>query len=203
MSEPINIFLPIFFSLILTCSLLIILVSNPIHSVLFLILLFCNIAVLLLLFDVEFLALMLIIIYIGAVSILFLFVLMMLDIQVVNPSLNDWYNYLLFIILVMVSFFSGAFLCTIGFLNKNNLPHYLLTSIPWVLIFDNVINIVTIGQTLYTFYFFFFLLAGLALLIGLIGSVFLTFNDTQSTIVDINMFKQVSRVKNNAVFNIK
>jgi NADH-quinone oxidoreductase subunit J len=178
-------------------------VSNPIHSVLFLILLFCNIALLLLLFDIEFLALMLIIIYVGAVSILFLFVLMMLDIQIVNPHLNDWYNYLLFVSFVMLAFFNETFLCTIGFLNKNVLPDYLVSSVPWVCLFDNVTNIETFGQTLYTFYFFFFLLAGLSLLIGLIGAVLLTFETQTEKTVDISMFKQVSRLKNNAVFNIK
>lgn len=82
-----------FFSLILTCALLIILVPNPVHAVLFLVLLFCNCAGLLMLYGIEFLSLMLIIIYVGAIAILFLFVVMMLDIKILSNINKDFYNF--------------------------------------------------------------------------------------------------------------
>lgn len=203
MLESLNTILPIFFSLLLMCSLLILFVINPIHSVLLLILLFCNSAILLLLFNMEFLALMLIIIYIGAVTILFLFVLMMLDIQLSPKNKKDFYNYFFFSFLVLITFGIETFISTIGLLNHNWVDGDLLSYTHWITYLDPVTNLETIGQLLYTFYFVFLLMAGLILLIALIGAVMLTYEPYQLSVVDVSMFKQVSRLKNNAVFNIK
>ena len=195
--------LPIFFSLLLTLSLLIILIPNPIHAVLLLILLFCNTALLLLSFNIEFLALMLIIIYVGAIAILFLFVLMMLDIKTIGHQSNDFYNYIFFSSFLVLAFFFETFLSTFDFLNYNSIQTFTLQYTNWIFLVDPLFDIETIGQILYTFYFLFFLIAGIILLIALIGAVMLTHEGQRVNSIQMTTFKQVSRLKNNAVFNIK
>lgn len=202
MFEHLNSLISLFFSILLTCSLLVILIPNPIHSVLFLVLLFCNSAALLLLFDIEFLSIMLIIIYVGAITILFLFVVMMLDITVTPKNKNDFYNYIFFAIFILSSFFIETFMSTVTLLNKNVIGNSLLDYVQWVSIVDHITNTGTIGQILYTFYLAYFLIAGLILLIALIGAVTLTYQINKKEILDTSTFKQISRLKNNAIFNL-
>lgn len=194
--------LPIFFSIILTCSVLIILVPNPIHSVLFLVLVFCNSAGLLLLFGIEFLSIMLIIIYVGAIAILFLFVVMMLDIKIISKNKNDLYNYIFFSIFIIISFFVETFLTTVDIFNQNIINNSLVDYTQWVLLINQITNTATIGQILYTFYLAYFLIAGIILLIALIGAVTLTHTNTHNTVC-VDTYKQISRLKENAVFNLK
>ncbi len=203
MFEHLHTILPIFFSIILTCSVLIILIPNPIHSVLFLVLLFCNSAGLLLSFGIEFLSIMLIIIYIGAIAILFLFVVMMLDIKVTSKNKNDFYNYIFFSIFIIISFFLETFISTINLLNNNVIGSSLLDYTKWVSMVDHITNTATIGQILYTFYLAYFLIAGIILLIALIGAVALTHKINRNDLLNISTFKQISRLKENAVFNLK
>ena len=202
MLDSFNLILPIFFSILLTCSLLVILIPNPIHSVLFLVLLFCNSAALLLLFNIEFLSIMLIIIYVGAITILFLFVVMMLDITILIRNKNDFYNYLFFSWFIILSFFLITFLSTINILNKNVIGNPLITYIEWISVVDHITNTGTIGQILYTFYVAYFLIAGIVLLIALIGAVTLTHQIHVKKYLDTSTFKQISRLKNNSIFNI-
>lgn len=78
----------LFSSFALLASLMVISLSNAVHSVLFLILVFCNIAGLLLLLGAEFLSFMLLIVYVGAIAVLFLFVVMMLNIKKTSTTLS-------------------------------------------------------------------------------------------------------------------
>ena len=195
-------FFSLFFSIILTCSLLILLSSNPIHSVLFLVLLFCNTAALLLLFGIEFLSIMLIIIYVGAIAILFLFVVMMLDIKILQNKKESNFIYFFFSFFILTTFFMETFLSTIEIFNKNLIgPTFEITYSQWVSYLMPITNTETIGQVLYTFYLAFFLIAGIILLIALIGAVMLTFTP-KKFLIDIYTTKQISRFKNNAIFNI-
>lgn len=194
-------FLPIFFGLILTCSSLIILSPNPIHSVLFLILVFCNSTVLLLMFGIEFLSIMLIIIYVGAIAILFLFVVMMLDIKVIN-HVNDFKNYIFFCALIIASFFLETYTSTISIFNENIIGIDNINYKEWVHFYDNITNTATIGQIIYTYFLAFVLIAGVILLIALIGAVVLTLQ-TDKKSIDTSTFKQISRLRENAIFNLK
>lgn len=202
MFDYLNFILPIFFSILLTCALLIILIPNPIHSVLFLVLLFCNSAALLLLFQIEFLSIMLIIIYVGAITILFLFVVMMLDINIISKNKNDFYNYSFFASFIILAFFLETFTCTISLLNKNVLYSLHPFYTQWVSLIDPITNTATIGQILYTFYLAYFLIAGIILLIALIGAVTLTYQLSSKKTIDTSTFKQIARVKNNAIFTL-
>lgn len=189
----------IFFNIIVITSLLIIQNTNPVHSVLFLVLLFCNSALLLLSYGIEFLSILLIIIYVGAIAILFLFVIMMLDIKLQNK--NDLRFYLFFSFFSFTAFFLETFASSIQFLNFNFFNPLQKEYTLWVSFVDNITNVETLGQTLYSFYLPFFLMAGVILLIALIGAVLLTIIETRSKNIT-DSFKQSSRKKQNAIFKI-
>ena len=177
-----------FSSIAISSSILIIRSKNPIHSILFLILVFCNLTGLLLTSGIEFLSILLIIIYVGAIAVLFLFVIMMLDIQIFQKNINENFGYLPISLLISFIFFieilyilNQIFLPYNFFLNKNF--YYLFSYNQWINSIDFIQNTETLGQILYTYYFFFFLLSGLILLIPLIGAVVLTLKKKKKNII--------------------
>jgi len=150
------------------CGFFVFLSANPMHSVLFLILTFCCSACVLFLFTVDFLGLVFIIIYVGAVAILFLFVVMMID---VKKSLLDPtpYSPLIiglgtFFLLQFFFFFSHVF----GFGEIK--AFYFEKNV------DVINNIDSLGQFLYNYFLSCFLIAGIVLLVALIGAIILTLN---------------------------
>ena len=175
---------------------------NPIESVLFLILAFCNTAAILFIFNVEFLGLLFIIIYVGAVAVLFLFIIMMLNIKNPNDSvlnisyLKSIYNKIKifvfsFLVIVLFLFLQNTFQQdTFLFFDKN---------FDFVSIFDRLNNIDVIGQVLYNYFIICFLLAGLVLLISLIGAIVLTlrFNSVKKSQL---VSRQLSRTDNFLTF---
>jgi NADH-quinone oxidoreductase subunit J len=186
----------------LASAFLVILSKNPVHSVLFLILTFCNATGILLIFGVEFLSIILIIIYVGAVAVLFLFVVMMLDIKVLNQKFKEKVVYLPISLLIGSIFLTEILLLISNSLTQKDLlnnSHYYKQN--WIDLLDSVTNIETLGQILYTYYFSFFLIAGLILLIALIGAVSLTLKEKQTYNQDL--FKQLSRSYKNAIFKYK
>jgi len=166
------IYLILFFLLLF--SFFVISSRNPIHSVLSLISVFLLSAILLLCLEVEFLALSFIIVYVGAIAILFLFVVMMLDIKIGDDSFNVL-NYgplsyfLSFIFLFEITkplrdltFFSNSAFST----------EY--TWVNWFAEVESIGNVQILGQLLYTYYFVFFLIAGLILFVAVLGALTLT-----------------------------
>jgi len=160
-----------FFSILLIISSVLVFISkNPVHSVLFLILTFCNASGILFLFNAEFLGLVFLIIYVGAIAVLFLFVVMMLNVKVYKTS--DIFFSL---------FFGGFILIVQTFLI---LEKTFSNSIFWVgnlpYTFENYLDalnsIDVVGQGLYNYYLICFLLAGLVLLVAMIGAIALTLN---------------------------
>lgn len=198
----------IFFStIILSLAILVISLNNPIYSVLCLILVFINVLNILLLLKIEFFAILLILIYVGAISILFLFVVMMLDIKTDSTLITIDSNYIpisVFIIGILLIevflIFYHIFFYSSTHLFKN--LHFLTKSyIFWIQLLDPIINIQTIGQVLYTNYFVIVLLAGVVLLIGLIGVVQLTL--VKKKMKTQCIFQQISRNVENSYFLIK
>nr|YP_010199843.1 NADH dehydrogenase subunit 6 [Hydropuntia urvillei]UAD89851.1 NADH dehydrogenase subunit 6 [Hydropuntia urvillei] len=169
----IDIFLFIIFSsLSIIASIMVISLSNAVHSVLFLILVFCNIASLLLLIGAEFLSFMLLIVYVGAIAVLFLFVVMMLNIKKTSLKQN-FYSIIpigLTIFFILFNQLSGIF----SNLNLFNLKQDKLIWVSWIAESNNLTNIQVIGNVLYTKYCFLFILSGLILLIAMIGAIVLT-----------------------------
>ena len=161
------------FSLVAVLSaLMVISARNPVHSVLFLILSFVNASGLFVLLGAEFLAMILVVVYVGAVAVLFLFVVMMLDINFIKLR-EGFLQYLPFGALL------GIVLITelgILFLTKS-FSETSLTKFVESPVMNDVENTKLIGQVLYTDYFYLFQISGLILLVAMVGSITLTLRD--------------------------
>jgi NADH-quinone oxidoreductase subunit J len=167
---------------------------NSIESILFLILTFLNSAILLFFFHADFLGLVFVIVYVGAIAVLFLFVIMMLNVKVgekINSfiTLNVVSN---FILVNLGCFF--LFKCW-RILSLDNDSILFFKSHEKSYFFDSLYNIDVLGQALFNHYLVCFLLAGLILLVALIGAIVLTlrFNNIQKT---QSVFRQLSRADN-------
>jgi len=146
---------------------------NPVHSVLSLVCVFLLSSVLLICLEVEFLALSFVIVYVGAIAIFFLFVVMMLDIKVVDGSF-DSIKQNFFAYLVCFFFFSLMvlpFLPSASFANEPNTLSFF--PVDWFSEIASFSNLVSLGLILYTYYFVFFLIAGFILLIAVFGALML------------------------------
>ncbi|MDC1060271.1 NADH-quinone oxidoreductase subunit J [Alphaproteobacteria bacterium] len=161
------------FSLVAVLSaLMVISARNPVHSVLFLILSFVNASGLFVLLGAEFLAMILVIVYVGAVAVLFLFVVMMLDINFVKLR-EGFLQYLPFgaLLGIVLIIELGILFLTRSF-SENSLSKFLES--PSI---NEIENTKLIGQVLYTDYFYLFQISGLILLVAMVGSITLTLRD--------------------------
>lgn len=153
--------------LFLICNTFVIFSKNPVHSVLFLILSFSISSMILFLFKIDFLALLYIIIYVGALAILFLFVIMMLNAKYVFSS--DFYSLYFFIILIFSILLFNIFL----FINEI-FSNFLFDTSDIFLFIDFFYNINSFGQIFFNYYISIVLIAGLVLLLALVSSIALT-----------------------------
>lgn len=186
----------LFFSIsILFNALFIVLGINSIYSIFLLVFLFVLSTGLLFLVENEFMALIFVIIYIGAISVLFLFVILMLDIKTKN-SFKKFYEYFSFInLLILVFLFSFFALIFDNFTKNYYINNFLFNfNINWFYKIECMTDLKALGQILYTHYVVQFLVLGMILLIAVIGAVALTFNsNTKNFISSQNTFRQVSR----------
>jgi NADH-quinone oxidoreductase subunit J len=189
----------IFSILSVVSAIMVISARNPVHSVLFLILVFLNGSALLLLIEAEFIAIIFIVVYVGAIAVLFLFVVMMLDIKIAESS-RDFYKYLPFGSVIGFIFFVEIFLVV-----RDELPavtsDYRIDNqyVDWKSQIDPITNIEALGQILYTYYFIYFLIAGLILLVAMVGAIVLTMQLNRQVRRQM-IYRQVSRNFENAVF---
>ena len=156
----------LFATLTIVPALCVIFARNPVHSVLWLILAFFNAAGLMLLVGAEFIAMLLVIVYVGAVAVLFLFVVMMLDIDFASLRSGFTRNLPFGIIIALVLL--GEVIVADNAWKAG--PTLSGEAIPAA----RVPNIVAMGQLLYTRYLFAFELAGLILLVAMVGAIVLT-----------------------------
>jgi len=148
---------------------------NPVHSVLFLILAFFNAAALFLIAGAEFLAMILVIVYVGAVAVLFLFVVMMLDVNF--GQLREGYQrYLPVGVTVGVVLFGELLLVLGGWQFAPQASALRLSSTP-----ADVTNTQALGRLIYTDYVFLFQMAGLILMVAMIGAIVLTHRERTTT----------------------
>ncbi len=176
-------------SFLVSCSI------NPIDSVLFLILCFFDSAILAFFFNFEFLGLAFVIIYVGAIAVLFLFIIMMLNIKFENFKLIDVIIEDIFIFLYVMIL---ALVLSYDFLNEvffNQNLNELLFDFTNFFLSDDLKNIDTLGQVLYNNFLSCFLISGLILLIALIGSISLTIQQNIYFNTQISQ-KQLSRSDN-------
>jgi len=141
---------------------------NPVHSVLYLILAFVNAAGLFVMMGAEFLAMILIVVYVGAVAVLFLFVIMMLDVDFAELK-QGFLDYLPFGLLIGAVFLAELLLVAGGWVLNPNIAKAITSPIP-----GNVSNTEALGLVLYTKYLPYFQLSGLVLLVAMIGAIVLT-----------------------------
>ena len=157
------------FSAVLVGSAVMVIASrNPVHSVLFLILAFVNASGLFILLGAEFLAMILVVVYVGAVAVLFLFVIMMLDVDF--AALREGFlEYLPVGLLVGAIFLAELLLVAGGWVINPTVAKTITAPIP-----GNVSNTEAIGLVLYTTYIHYFQVAALVLLVAMIGAIVLT-----------------------------
>jgi NADH-quinone oxidoreductase subunit J len=160
----------VFAAITVASAAMVVVSRNPVYSVLFLILAFFNAAALFVLIGAEFIAMILIIVYVGAVAVLFLFVVMMLDINV--TALREGFLRYLPIGAMIGVVLLAEILLGLGVLGGNSATLAGVGKGPSpVLAIDNTR---AIGRVLYTQYFYLFQVAGLVLLVAMIGAIVLT-----------------------------
>jgi NADH-quinone oxidoreductase subunit J len=161
-------FFYLFAGICVASAFMVIAAKNPVHSVLYLILAFVNAAGLFVMLGAEFLAMILIVVYVGAVAVLFLFVVMMLDVDFAELK-QGALQYLPVGMLIGGIFLAELLLVVGAWAIGPGIPHAITAPIP-----AKVPNIEAIGLVLYTRYIYFFEAAGLILLIAMVGAIVLT-----------------------------
>jgi len=158
----------LFSAVMLASAFMVIASRNPVHSVLFLIVVFFNAAGLFVLLGAEFLAMILVVVYVGAVAVLFLFVVMMLDIDFTELK-SGAQQYILVGagvgIVLLLELIGSASLWTFSAASPGELAQRTPT---------NISNTAALGRILYTDYIYYFQIAGLVLLVAMIGAIVLT-----------------------------
>tara|TARA_B100001540_G_scaffold280395_1_gene269766 strand:+ start:398 stop:1021 length:624 start_codon:yes stop_codon:yes gene_type:complete len=189
-----------FFSLIAVVSAIMVTVSkNTVHSVFFLILDFISISSLFIMVGAEFLGMIMLIVYVGAVAVLFLFVVMMLN---VAKQKNTWFKsstnsaHIPIGLLVSIIIFFEVIIVIGGWKYKPELSNKIIVS--------DITNTHSIGNVLYTEYIHLFQLSGMVLLVAMIGAIVLTFRKREG-LKRQSYFKQLSRERNDSIsiLNVK
>jgi|SaaInlV_200m_DNA_6_1039755.scaffolds.fasta_scaffold00098_13 NADH-quinone oxidoreductase subunit J len=164
----------VFSALACLSGIMVISVTNPIQSVLFLVLVFFNASGLLILLHAEFFAMIFLVVYVGAIAVLFLFVVMMLNIKMVE--LQE--NLMRFLPLggVMGLIFLFELLSVLGGSVKfhSTIDSSSYEYVSWVDALLKISNIESLGVVLYTYYYHLFLLSGLILFVAMVGAIILT-----------------------------
>lgn len=168
--------------------------KNPVHSVLFLILVFFNAAGLFLLLGAEFLAMILLVVYVGAVAVLFLFVVMMLDIDFTELRAGVL-EYAPIGALIGVILAAELIVVVGGTVISPEVAKSVAMPIPAITVRTNT---AALGDVLYTNYVYFFQVAGLVLLVAMIGAIVLTLKH-RTHVKRQNIADQVARNPKTAV----
>jgi NADH-quinone oxidoreductase subunit J len=157
-----------FAAVLLASAVMVIAARNPVHSVLFLILAFFNAAGLFVLMGAEFLAMILIVVYVGAVAVLFLFVVMMLDIDFAELKRGSL-QYLPFGLLIGLILAAELAMAGSVWILKPAVSAAKAHATP-----SGMTNTAALGRILYTDYVYYFQIAGMVLLVAMIGAIVLT-----------------------------
>ncbi|MBT5383687.1 MAG: NADH-quinone oxidoreductase subunit J [Kordiimonadaceae bacterium] len=183
----------IFATILIGSGIMVVFSKNPVHSVLFLILAFFNAAGLFVLLGAEFVAMILVIVYVGAVAVMFLFVVMMLDINFTELR-KGVQDYLPIGLLIGIILMVEMVVIVGGWSMTDGIAVTINSATPKVL---EVTNTDAIGRILYTDNIFLFQLAGLILLVAMIGAIVLT-HRKRSGVKKQDIGKQVRRRRHEA-----
>ncbi len=192
------IFFYLFAGACIASAIMVVTARNPVHSVLFLIIAFVNASGLFILLGAEFLAMILMVVYVGAVAVLFLFVVMMLDVDFAELR-QGFLNYLPVgflvgaILLAELLFIVGAWVIGPG------VPKAITAPIPSA---SDISNTQALGLVLYTRYVYFFEAAGVILLVAMIGAIVMTLHH-RPDVKRQNDSDQLARRRANAIDVVK
>ena len=168
--------------------------ANPMHSILFMILLFFEVAVVLAVFGLEFFSILFILVYVGAIAILFLFIVKLLTLKDDDTNLIS-----VGLIFFFWDFFFGIWgdkiLTNIFYKSEN----YLLNIFDFNFDIDILHDLHIIAQILYNYYIICFLIAGLILLVALVGAVSISY-DFNEVKMNKGVFRKLSRSSNFLAF---
>ena len=191
-------FFYLFAGICVASAFMVIAARNPVHSVLFLILAFVNASGLFVLMGAEFLAMILVVVYVGAVAVLFLFVVMMLDVDFAELR-QGFLQYLPIGALVGIVFLAELVLVAGTWVIAPAVTDAIAAPIPP---FYSVTNTEALGYVLYTRYVYFFQAAGVVLLVAMIGAIVLTLRH-KPAVKRQNIAAQVGRNKASAIEIVK
>lgn len=193
-----NFFFNFFASILIISVFMTISVNNAVYAVLFLILAFFSTMCILFLLNIDYLAIMFILIYVGAITILFLFVVMMLKIKINEKNTTKFISFINIVIACLVIY---NVICNVDlfniFINNNDT---IITYTNWFSNLYFVDNIKMLGQVMFNVYYFYFILAGFILLIGLISAILLSKESNKTLRRYQLVYQQLSREVSNAVF---
>ncbi len=190
------VFFYLFSFIAIVSAIMVTVARNTVHSVFFLILDFISISCLFIMIGAEFLGMIMLIVYVGAVAVLFLFVVMMLN---VAQQKNQWFSsaknstHIPIGLLVSLIIFFELIIVVGGWKYK---PDILNSST--ITISETTTNTHSLGNVLYTDYIHLFQLSGMILLVAMIGAIVLTFRE-RSGLKRQNYFKQISRERKDGV----
>ena len=186
------VFFYLFAGVCVACAFMVIAAKNPVHSVLYLILAFVNAAGLFVMMGAEFLAMILIVVYVGAVAVLFLFVVMMLDVDFAELR-QGFLNYLPVGVVVGGIFVFELLFVAISWVIGPTIQGAISAPIP-----SGITNTEALGRVLYTQYVYYFQAAGVVLLVAMIGAIVLTLRH-KPNVKRQNIANQVARTKATAI----
>ena len=183
-----------FFSTIAVFSALMVTISkNTVYSVFFLILVFVSTSVLFIMIGAEFLGMIMLIVYVGAVAVLFLFVVMMLNVSLAEVK-KGFSTHLPIGLLVSLIVFLEILVVIGGWKYKSD-----LVTTSSIVSNQKITNTEAIGNLLYTDYIYLFQISGMILLVAMVGAIVLTFRKRKG-IKRQNVFDQISKERADSVF---
>ncbi|WP_239805642.1 NADH-quinone oxidoreductase subunit J [Croceicoccus hydrothermalis] len=185
----------LFAALLILSAVFVIMARNPVHSVLWLIVCFFNAAALMILIGAEFIAMLLVIVYVGAVAVLFLFVVMMLDIDFAELRAGFVKNFPFGIILAIVLL--AELVLGFGAYRAGGLDIGMADGTAAPMIGES--NIESLGALLYGRYLFLFEAAGVVLLVAMVGAIVLTLRQ-RSEVRGQNIAQQIARRPEDATY---
>jgi NADH-quinone oxidoreductase subunit J len=203
--------LTVFFSVLsaiyIFCALMVVFAKNPIYSVLYLILIFINTVCFFFLLGVEYLSFVFLIIYVGAIAVLFLFVVMMLNIKTIEYNENFLKYLPIGGLMLCLLFLEFCYIFDMDFLENMHINFKVSSndlSLFWFDYVDEANTLSLFAVILYTYYSHLLIIAGLILLLAMIGSIMLTLTNIHRSYKD-DVYKKISSdiYKSLRIINLK
>lgn len=190
----------------LFCALMVIFSINPIHSVLWLVLVFINTSILLISIGSDFLGLLFVIVYVGAIAVLFLFVVMMLNIKIaIREEVSKRGLPMVLLIMVFLGYLINKIVKPLSSKFNSMDDSDIISSysyIEWTQSLNKTSILESVGNILYTNYYDVFIGVGMILLLAMVGSIMLTHRLIRTSRKQ-DLFNQLERSQNVSLYKMK